>query len=101
MNWELVAFISFYVIVFGAICAWVVIDGIVKMSRTEGVDKIIELKQSKVREIDFEIRSKKEELQKVDNIIFHLENLIPETDLKTLNTGMLLDKLRQLDKNFR
>lgn len=101
MNWELIAFIAFYVIVVGAVCAWAVINGIVKLSRTEGVDKIIELKQSKVREIDFEIRNKKEELQKVDNIIFHLENLIPETDLKTLNTDMLLDKLRQLDNNFR
>lgn len=101
MNWEIIAFIAFFVVLFGALCAWAVIDSIVDMSRTEGVDKIIELKKVKVREIEVEIRNKKEELQKVDNIIFHLENLIPETDLKTLNTSMLLDKLRQLDKNFR
>lgn len=101
MNWELIAFIAFFVVLFGSLCAWTVIDNIVDMSRTEGVNKIIELKKVQVREIEVEIRNRKEELQKVDNIIFHLENLIPETDLKTLNTDMLLDKLRQLDKNFR
>lgn len=101
MSWELIAFIAFFVIAFGIVCAWAVIDSIVDMSRTDGVDKIIELKQKEVRKIEMEIRDKKEELQKVDNIIFHLENLIPEADLKTLDTDMLLDKLRMLDKNFR